>query len=58
MNGMVLIMSNNQMDKKDVNVGAKVSLNGLVTAVFGNVAHIKIGGKVIAIQTKDLNLNA
>ena len=55
---MVLIMSNNQMDKKDVNVGAKVSLNGLVTAVFGNVAHIQIGGKVIAIHTKDLNLNA
>ncbi|MEH7125799.1 hypothetical protein V7122_04250 [Bacillus sp. JJ1532] len=41
-------------EKKDVNIGSKVSLNGLVTAVFDNMVHVQIGAKIVTVQMKDL----
>ncbi|MFS0594112.1 hypothetical protein AB1L05_21295 [Cytobacillus horneckiae] len=41
-------------EKKDVSIGANVSLNGLVTAVFDNVVHVQIGAKIVTVHMKDL----
>ena len=41
-------------EKKDVNIGSKVSLNGLVTAVFDNMVHVQIGAKIVTVHMKDL----
>lgn len=40
--------------KKDVNIGANVSLTGLVTAVFDNMVHVQIGAKIVTVHMKDL----
>ncbi|EFV78789.1 MULTISPECIES: hypothetical protein [Cytobacillus] len=39
---------------KDLNIGANVSLNGLVTAVFDNMVHVQIGAKIVTVHVKDL----
>ncbi|KAB2337072.1 hypothetical protein F7731_05450 [Cytobacillus depressus] len=41
-------------EKKDVNIGSNVSLNGLVTAVFDNMVHVQIGAKIVTVHMKDL----
>ncbi len=41
-------------EKKDVSIGANVSLNGLVTAVFDNMVHVQIGAKIVTVHMKDL----
>lgn len=41
-------------EKEHVNIGSKVSLNGLVTAVFDNMVHVQIGAKIVTVQMKDL----
>ncbi|WP_066295128.1 hypothetical protein [Bacillus sp. FJAT-29937] len=41
-------------EKKDLNIGSKVSLNGLVTAVFDNMVHVQIGAKIVTVHMKDL----
>jgi hypothetical protein len=50
-------MAENKKDKnvkKDLNIGANVSLNGLVTAVFDNMVHVQIGAKIVTVNMKDL----
>ncbi|MFO1442702.1 hypothetical protein KDN24_05680 [Bacillus sp. Bva_UNVM-123] len=50
-------MTNDKKDKnikKDLNIGSKVSLNGLVTAVFDNMVHVQIGAKIVTVHIKDL----
>ncbi|KOP81556.1 hypothetical protein ACFFHH_18945 [Cytobacillus solani] len=50
-------MAENKKDKnvkKDLNIGANVSLNGLVTAVFDNMVHVQIGAKIVTVHIKDL----
>lgn len=50
-------MAENKKDKngkKDLNIGANVSLNGLVTAVFDNMVHVQIGAKIVTVNIKDL----
>ncbi|MGD6941509.1 hypothetical protein ACQCT6_05715 [Cytobacillus gottheilii] len=44
----------NKSEKKNVNIGTNVSLNGLVTAVFDNMVHVQIGAKIVTVQMKDL----
>ena len=54
---MVLRMANKKNVKspgKDLNIGANVSLNGLVTAVFDNMVHVQIGAKIVTVHVKDL----
>lgn len=41
-------------EKKNVNIGTNVSLNGLVTAVFDNMVHVQIGAKIVTVHMKDL----
>ncbi|WP_228460299.1 hypothetical protein [Cytobacillus dafuensis] len=41
-------------EKRDLNIGSNVSLNGLVTAVFDNMVHVQIGAKIVTVQMKDL----
>ena len=41
-------------EKEHVNIGSKVSLNGLVTAVFDNMVHVQIGAKIVTVHMKDL----
>ena len=50
-------MTNDKKDKnikKDLNIGSKVSLDGLVTAVFDNMVHVQIGAKIVTVHIKDL----
>lgn len=51
------MLSADQSNDKKLNAGTKVFIPGIVKAVFGNIIHIKIGGKIIAVNTKDLHLN-
>lgn len=44
----------NKSEKKNVNIGTNVSLNGLVTAVFDNMVHVQVGAKIVTVQMKDL----
>jgi len=43
-----------KIEEKDLNIGTKVSLNGLVTAVFDNMVHVQIGAKIVTVHIKDL----
>ncbi len=45
---------NMKVPSKELNIGANVSLNGLVTAVFDNMVHVQIGAKIVTVHVKDL----
>lgn len=53
--GVTMADNNNVKNfNKDLNIGANVSLNGLVTAVFDNMVHVQIGAKIVTVHVKDL----
>ncbi|WP_409299981.1 hypothetical protein [Peribacillus sp. SCS-155] len=40
--------------KKLITVDSIISIKGIVKAIFKDTVHVQIGGKVITLQTSDL----